>query len=149
VELEIQHERFREELFPPKLSHEYYTLALAPLLKNKKKQAQLQSVNLSVLKQRNCESIVVDICLFKPLEISSGVESELDEMWSFVTKKSNQRWLWHAIERKSGKVLGYVFGTRSGGVFLQLKALLDPFGITRFYTDDWGANFATFSSILA
>ncbi len=106
-------------------------------------------MNLSVLKQRNCESIVVDICLFKPLEISSGVESELDEMWSFVTKKSNQRWLWHAIERKSGKVLGYVFGTRSGGVFLQLKALLDPFGITRFYTDDWGANFATFSSILA
>ena len=24
-------------------------------------------------------------------------------------------------------------------VFLQLKALLEPFGITRFYTDDWGA----------
>ena len=27
-------------------------------------------------------------------------EVELDEMWSFVGKKSNQRWLWHAIERK-------------------------------------------------
>ena len=96
-------------------------------------------MNLSVLKQRNCESIVVDICLIKPLEISSGVESELDEMWSFVTKKSNQRWLWHAIERKSGKVLAYVLGTRKDEVFLQLKALLYPFGITRFYTDDWGA----------
>jgi insertion element IS1 protein InsB len=24
-------------------------------------------------------------------------------------------------------------------VFLQLKALLDPFGITRFYTDEWDA----------
>lgn len=84
----------------------------------------MQSVNLSILKQRNCESIVVDICLFKPLEISSGVESELDEMWSFVTKKSNQRWLWHAIERKSGKVLAYVFGTRKDEIFLQLKALL-------------------------
>ena len=24
-------------------------------------------------------------------------------------------------------------------VFLQLKALLEPFGITRFYTDGWGA----------
>ena len=82
---------------------------------------------------------MVDICLFKPLEILSGVESELDEMWSFITKKFNQRWLWQAIERKSGKVLAYVFGTRKDEVFLQLKALLEPFGITRFYTDDWGA----------
>jgi len=24
-------------------------------------------------------------------------------------------------------------------VFLKLKELLEPFGITRFYTDDWGA----------
>jgi len=40
------------------------------------------------------------------------------------------------IER--GKVLAYVFGARDE-VFLQLKALLEPFGITRFYTDDWGA----------
>lgn len=60
-------------------------------------------------------------------------------MWSFVGKKANQRWLWHAIDRVSGKVLAYVFGTRKDEVFLQLKALLSPFGISRFYTDDWGA----------
>ena len=24
-------------------------------------------------------------------------------------------------------------------LFLELKALLEPFGVTRFYTDDWGA----------
>ena len=53
-------------------------------------------------------------------------------------KKANQRWLWHAI-RTSGKVLAYVFGTREDEVFLQLKALLLPFGIRHFYTDDWGA----------
>ncbi len=82
---------------------------------------------------------MVDICLAKLDKMQSGIESELDEMWSFVEKKANQRWLWHAIERKSGKVLAYVFGTRKDEVFLQLKALLDPFGITRFYTDDWGA----------
>lgn len=97
-------------------------------------------MNLSVLKQGNCESIEVDICLFKPLDMSSEVESELDEMRSFVTEKSNQRWLWQAIERKSGKVLAYILGTGKDEVFLQLKALLEPFGITRFYTDDWGAN---------
>jgi len=54
-------------------------------------------------------------------------------------KKDNPRWLWHAIDHKSGKVLAYVFGTRKDEVFVQLKALLEPFGITRFYTDDWGA----------
>ncbi|PSB28944.1 hypothetical protein C7B70_19730 [Chlorogloea sp. CCALA 695] len=57
-------------------------------------------------------------------------------MRSFVEKKANQRWLWHAIERKSGKVLAYVLGNRSDEVFLQLKVLLLPFGISRFYTDD-------------
>jgi insertion element IS1 protein InsB len=35
--------------------------------------------------------------------------------------------------------LAYVFGRRKDEVFLQLKALLEPFGITRYHTDDWGA----------
>jgi insertion element IS1 protein InsB len=35
--------------------------------------------------------------------------------------------------------LAYVFGRRKDEVFLDLKALLAPFGITRFYTDGWGA----------
>ena len=39
----------------------------------------------------------------------------------------------------SGKVLAYVFGRRQDTVFLQLKTLLAPFGITKFYTDGWGA----------
>lgn len=56
-------------------------------------------------------------------------------MWSFVGNKTNQRWLWHAIERESGKVLAYVFGNRKDEVFLQLKALLIPFGINRFYKE--------------
>ncbi len=33
-------------------------------------------------------------------------ESELDEMWSYVGKKSNPRWLGHAIDRKTGYVPG-------------------------------------------
>ena len=66
-------------------------------------------------------------------------EAELDEMWSYVGNKDNPRWLWHGIDHESGKVLAYVFGDHKDTVFLQLKALLEPFGITRFYTDDWGA----------
>jgi insertion element IS1 protein InsB len=35
--------------------------------------------------------------------------------------------------------LAYVFGRRQDDVFLQLQQLLVPFGITKFYTDGWGA----------
>jgi insertion element IS1 protein InsB len=54
-------------------------------------------------------------------------------------QKVEPRWLWHAIDHHSGTVLAYVFGRRKDAVFLQLQALLEPFGITRFYTDGWGA----------
>ena len=36
-------------------------------------------------------------------------------------------------------MLAYVFGRRQDEVFLKLKGLLEPFGITRYYTDYWGA----------
>jgi insertion element IS1 protein InsB len=66
-------------------------------------------------------------------------EAEVDEMWSYVEKKTAPRWLWHAINHQTGKVLAYVFGRRQDHVFLQLKGLLEPFGITRYHTDYWGA----------
>jgi insertion element IS1 protein InsB len=66
-------------------------------------------------------------------------EAEMDEMWSFVKHKGQQRWLWHAIDHKSSTVLAYVLGSHEDEVFLKLKTLLAPFRITRFYTDDWGA----------
>jgi insertion element IS1 protein InsB len=65
--------------------------------------------------------------------------AELDEQWSFVGNKSNQRWLWHAVDHATNTVLAYVFGKRKDTVFQHLKALLAPFNISRYYTDDWGA----------
>src|SRR5262245_49456714 len=38
-----------------------------------------------------------------------------------------------------GVVLAFVFGRRTDEVFLQRKALREPFGLTRFSTDVWGA----------
>jgi insertion element IS1 protein InsB len=56
----------------------------------------------------NAEGVVVEILLM-PSEKAQGLEeAALDEMWSFVGKKSNQRWLWHAIDRLTGKVLDLV-----------------------------------------
>jgi len=65
--------------------------------------------------------------------------AELDEQWSFVGNKSNQRWLWHAVDHATNTVLAYVLGKRKDIVFQELKALLAPFNISRYYTDDWGA----------
>ena len=66
-------------------------------------------------------------------------EAEVGEMWSFVKRKKAPRWLWHAIDHRSGKVLAYVFGRRQDEVVVKLQALLEPFGITHYYTDYWGA----------
>jgi len=66
-------------------------------------------------------------------------EAEVDEMWSFVGKKQEPQWLWPAIDHWTGTVLAEVFGRRTDEVFLQLKALLEPFGIRRFHTDYGGA----------
>jgi insertion element IS1 protein InsB len=61
--------------------------------------------------------------------------AEVDEMWSYVGNKTQQRWLWHAIDHRTGVILAYVLGPRQDEVFLQLKALLAPFSLHHFYTD--------------
>ena len=89
------------------------------------------SINLPVLSSFENKNRLIKI------EKIENVEA--DEMWSFVQKKSNQRWLWHAIDHDSGKILAYVFGTRQDKVFRKLKSMLNLFGIMNYYTDDWGA----------
>jgi len=95
-------------------------------------------VNKAALKRLPPEQVEVEICRADELAQRRGLTSELDEMWSYVGKKAEPRWLWHAIDHHRGQVLAYVFGRRQDAVFLQLQALLAPFGITRFYTDGWG-----------
>lgn len=91
----------------------------------------MEPVNKALLEQVNPDHVLV--------EIQRVDDAELDERWSYVGKKENQRWLWHAIDHHTGKVLAYVLGDHKDDVFLQLKARLEPFEIMRFYTDDWGA----------
>ena len=97
----------------------------------KKKEPAITQVNERLLK--SCDPAQVDI-IIRQVE-----DAEMDEMWSFVGSKSQQRWLWHAIEHHTGQLFAYVFGTREDETFLQLQELLAPFGITHFYTDGWGA----------
>ena len=96
-------------------------------------------MNQAVLRHLHPEHVAVEICRADELAQRRGLTSELDEMWSYVGKKAEPRWLWHAIDHASGTVLAYVFGRRKDTVFLALQDLLKPFGITRFSTDGWGA----------
>lgn len=50
---------------------------------------------------------------------------------SYVGSKSSQHWLWYAVDHATNAVLSYVSGKRKDEVFKQLKALLEPFGISR------------------
>ncbi len=49
------------------------------------------------------------LALLNPDEVTVvirlGEEAEVDEMWSFVGKKREPHWLWHAIAHRSGHVL--------------------------------------------
>ena len=99
----------------------------------------LSAVNEPLLEQLAQQQVEVELVPVKLGGNPTALEGEIDEMWSFVQNKKNQRWLWHAIERTTGKVLAYVLGSRTDNVFVQLKTLLEPFGIKKFYTDGWGA----------
>ncbi len=96
-------------------------------------------MNHAVLAVLKPDQVEVEIWRSDELEVRRGLSSELDEMWSFVQAKAHPRWLWHAIDHQSGQVLAYVFGRRKDSVFLKLQDLLEPFGITKYSTDGWGA----------
>jgi insertion element IS1 protein InsB len=97
----------------------------------KKKEAVLESVNTALLRTLTPEKVAI--------AIERAGEAEMDEMWSFVGHKGNPRWLWYAIDHGTGAVLAYVFGRRQDAVFVKLQALLEPFGLTHYSTDHWGA----------
>ena len=73
------------------------------------------------------------------LEVEIRLEGEMDEFWSFVQNKSNQRWTWYAIERKSGCILAWHNEKRKDKDFPVLWALLQSFSISVYHTDNWGS----------
>src|SRR5262249_3502516 len=73
----------------------------------KKQEGVLEAVNTSLLRTLHPAEVAWD------LERAGEAEAEMDEMWSFVGHKGNPRWLWHAIDHHTGKVLAYVFGRRT------------------------------------
>jgi hypothetical protein len=51
----------------------------------------LQQVNYAVLQHLRPDEVEMEICRADELEVHRGLNSELDEMWSFVKAKTNPR----------------------------------------------------------
>jgi insertion element IS1 protein InsB len=69
------------------------------------------------------------------------IESEIDEMWSFVGNKKNKQWIWIAMDARSRQIIAFHVGDRSGESARKLwesipKSYRDK---ATFYTDDWQA----------
>ena len=65
---------------------------------------------------------------------------ELDGVWSFVIKKTEKRWLWTAMCRRTRQVIAYVIGDRSEAIYLKLwLAILQAYKHCQIYSDFWNA----------
>lgn len=61
-------------------------------------------MNHAFLATHRPEERVIDIIKVEEYHEVSEQETtvEMDEMWSYVGSKANQRWLWHALDRATG-----------------------------------------------
>jgi len=86
-----------------------------------------------------CEAVSRPHMRFVPLKtVESQDIQAIHRLRSRLIKERTARWLWHALDHHTGRVLAYVVGTRKDATFLKLRALLAPFGLTRYYTDKAG-----------
>ncbi len=93
----------------------------------------IQRTLISTVSEIKPTQTIVQLCQWQ------DVEDELDEMGSFVQSKKHQRWMWHVLDHNTGQVLADGLSDHKDIALLELKALLEPLGITQFYTDGWGA----------
>jgi IS1 family transposase len=69
------------------------------------------------------------------------IDCELDEMWSFVHRKKNKKWIWIAQCRKTRQVVAFHVGDRSRDSAKELWKKI-PSELRKrgyFYSDDWDA----------
>ena len=113
---------------------------------------RVQYVNLDFLNSMSDKQI--DVLITSPTEDRSEAEdnekpgmaraggvglclgAEMDEQWSWVGDKHHQCWLWWAVDHKTNTPLAFTFGTHEHTNLDVLLALLEPFKIDVYYTDN-------------
>ncbi len=72
------------------------------------------------------------------LPFRTGDVLELDELWSFVYKKSNKRWVWLALCRRTRQIVAFVIGDRSEATCRKLwTAIPESYQACHTYSDFW------------
>ena len=62
---------------------------------------------------------------------------QMDEQWSYVGNKKNQRWLFYAWEPRYQRVIAHVFGPRTKKTLKKLIKLIKSYKFKCYCTDDW------------
>ena len=82
---------------------------------------------------------LVEAKQLESLEVEFYYTAEMDEFWSFVGSKKNQRWTWYALDKQSGLILAWHNGKRTDEAFKKLLGYLLDIPIKWYYTDSWGS----------
>jgi insertion element IS1 protein InsB len=71
---------------------------------------------------------------------AASVALELDELWSFVLKRANKRWIWIALCHATQQVVAYMVGDRSAATCRKLWGRIPAmYRSANCYTDFWEA----------
>src|SRR2546421_11728180 len=66
---------------------------------------------------------------------------ELDEIWSFVRKKEDPRWVWTALYRRTRQIVAFAIGDRSKATYLRLwKSIPEEYKHCHTFSDFWAAS---------
>jgi len=64
---------------------------------------------------------------------------EIDEFWSFVGKKANQRWTWYGFDRERKRIVASVNGGRTDANCQALYQKVKRAKVNLFHTDQWAS----------
>ena len=71
---------------------------------------------------------------------------ELDELWSFVYQKSNKKWVWIALCRRTRQIVAYYVGDRDEASCKKFrKRIPKRYRESIIYSDYWEAYYAVFA----
>ena len=74
------------------------------------------------------------------LPFEAGDELELDEVWSWVLKRKNKKWLWLALCRRTRQIVAYAIGCRGVKTCRVLWSRVPPaYKAARCFADIWEA----------
>ncbi|HEY9016553.1 MAG TPA: IS1 family transposase [Gemmatimonadales bacterium] len=73
----------------------------------------------------------------KPAPEGRAVVIELDEMWHYLKKKSNQLWIWKAWDRATGRLVDWECGGRDAATAQRLIERLNRWRTRLYCADDY------------